>query len=318
MLAGMQDEANMDLRIVPIPVEEGNAHPGCARAPEALEAAGLTAALQARGYRVRTFSPVRANAPPRLRHDNQAIKALPEIVAWARAASQAAFAASAAGLPVFIGGDHSISAGTVAGLARRAALCKRPLFVLWLDAHPDFHTLETTTSGNLHGVPLAYLSGQRGFSGYFPELATTVAPARICPFGLRSVDPAEGAGLKAAGVVAQGMDAIRQRGIAAVLGAFLDGVRRENGLLHVSFDADFLDPTVAPGVGTPVPDGATLVEASEVMDMLGASRLVSSLDLVELNPMLDEDGCTARHLVDLAARLLARQTTGIASARVAA
>ena len=300
----------MDLRIVPIPVEEGNSHPGCARAPEALEAAGLSAALEGRGYRVRTLAPVRADSPTSLRHDNRAIKALPDIVAWTRAASQAAFAASAEGLPVFIGGDHSMSAGTVAGVARRAALRHRPLFVLWLDAHPDFHTLETTTSGNLHGVPLAYLSGQKGFSGYFPELAAPVAPARICPFGLRSVDPAEAAGLKAAGVAAQGMDAIRERGIGAVLGAFLDRVRRENGLLHVSFDADFLDPAVAPGVGTPVPGGATLAEANEVMAMLGTSGLVSSLDLVELNPMLDRDGRTARTLVDLAARLLCRQAPG--------
>lgn len=300
----------MDLRIVPIPVEEGNGHPGCARAPEALEAAGLAAALEEQGYRVRTLAPVRADAPASLRHDNRAIRALPDIVAWTHAAAQAAFAASAEGLPVFIGGDHSISAGTVAGVARRAALRNRPLFVLWLDAHPDFHTLETTASGNLHGVPLAYLSGQKGFSGYFPELAATVAPAHICPFGLRSVDPAEEAGLKAAGIVAQGMEAVRQRGITPVLGAFLDQVRRENGLLHVSFDADFLDPAVAPGVGTPVPGGATLAEASEVMDMLGASGLVSSLDLVELNPLLDENGSTARHLVDLASRLLCRQALG--------
>lgn len=300
----------MDLRIVPIPVEEGNGHPGCARAPEALEAAGLATALEAGGYLVRTLAPVRADAPASLRHDNPAIRALPDIVAWTRAASRAAFMASAEGLPVFIGGDHSISAGTVAGVARRAALRHRPLFVLWLDAHPDFHTLETTTSGNLHGVPLAYLSGQEGFSGYFPELAATVAPARICLFGLRSVDPAEAAGLEAAGVAAQGMETIRLRGIAAVLGAFLDHVRRENGLLHVSFDADFLDPAVAPGVGTPVPGGATLAEANEVMGILGASGLVSSLDLVELNPLLDEDGRTARHLVDLASRLLCRQATG--------
>lgn len=300
----------MDLRIVPIPVEEGNGHPGCARAPEALEAAGLAAALDEQGYRVRMLAPVQAETPVSLRHDNPAIRALPDIVAWTRAASEAAFAASAEGLPVFIGGDHSISAGTVAGVARRAALRHRPLFVLWLDAHPDFHTLETTTSGNLHGVPLAYLSGQKGFSGYFPELAATVAPARICPFGLRSVDPAETVGLKAAGVVAQGMEAIRRRGIAPVLGAFLDQVRRENGLLHVSFDADFLDPAIAPGVGTPVSGGATLAEANTVMEMLGASGLVSSLDLVELNPVLDKDGRTARHLVDLASRLLCRQAPG--------
>jgi len=106
------------------------------------------------------------------------------------------------------------------------------------------------------------------------------------------------------------MEVIRQRGITPVLGAFLDRVRRENGLLHVSFDADFLDPAVAPGVGTPVPGGATLAEAAEVMAVLGTSGLVSSLDLVELNPSLDEDGRTARQLVDLVARLLSRQAPG--------
>jgi arginase len=210
-------------------------------------------------------------------------------------------------MPIFLGGDHSISAGTVSGIARRAAETGRPLFVLWLDAHPDFHTLDTTTSGNLHGVPLAYASGQAGFKGYFPDLPEAVDPARICAIGLRSVDPAERRALTQAGVTVHDMRAIDEHGIAPLLRAFLARVEKENGLLHVSLDVDFLDPSIAPAVGTTVPGGATFREAHLVMEMLSDSGLVSSLDLVELNPFLDERGRTATLMVDLTASLMGRR-----------
>ena len=122
--------------------------------------------------------------------------------------------------------------------------------MLWLDAHPDFHTLDTSVSGNLHGVPLAYVTGLPGFSGYFPELSGPIDPSRICMLGIRSVDEAEHRALAGAGVTVHGMDAIRTQGIAPLLSAFLARVAAENGLLHVSLDVDFLDPSIAPAVGT--------------------------------------------------------------------
>jgi arginase len=240
-------------------------------------------------------------------HGNLALKALPEIVGWTGVIADTAYRAAENAMPIFLGGDHSISAGTLSGVARRAAESGRPLFVLWLDAHPDFHTLDSTASGNLHGVPLAYASGRPGFAGYYPELTTPVDPSRVCVMGLRSVDPAERRALTEAGVTVHDMRAIDEHGIGRLLGAFLKRVSDENGLLHLSFDVDFLDPSIAPAVGTTVPGGATFREAHLVMEMLSDSGLVSSLDLVELNPFLDDRGRTAILMVDLTASLMGRR-----------
>jgi arginase len=240
-------------------------------------------------------------------HGNPSLKALGEISAWTAALADAAYAASGDGMPIFLGGDHSMSAGTVSGVARRAAELSRPLFVLWLDAHPDFHTLETTTSGNLHGVPLAYATGQPGFDGYFPKVAAAVDPTRVCALGIRSVDPAERVALARAGVTVHDMRTVDEHGIAPLLRAFLERVAAEEGMLHVSLDVDFLDPSIAPAVGTTVPGGATFREAHLVMEMLHDSGLVTSLDLVELNPFLDERGRTATLMVDLTASLMGRR-----------
>jgi arginase len=275
--------------------------------PSALRTAGLAEVLSSLGHAVEDMGAVQAAPARRIVHGNLALKALPEISAWTSAIAQAAYAASGDAMPIFLGGDHSISAGTVSGLARRAAEAGRPLFVLWLDAHPDFHTLDTTASGNLHGVPLAYASGQPGFSGYFPDLPAAVDPKRICTMGLRSVDPAERSALNQAGVTVHDMRAIDEHGIAPLLRAFLARVSDEDGLLHVSLDVDFLDPSIAPAVGTTVPGGATFREAHLVMEMLSDSGLVSSLDLVELNPFLDERGRTATLMVDLTASLMGRR-----------
>ncbi|TGV63438.1 arginase, partial [Mesorhizobium sp. M00.F.Ca.ET.149.01.1.1] len=163
---------------------------GCEMGPSALRTAGLVSVLSELGHEVEDWGAVEKAAARPVVHGNLALKALPEISAWTAAIAETAYAASRDAMPIFLGGDHSISAGTVSGVARRAAKRGRPLFVLWLDAHPDFHTLDTTTSGNLHGVPLAYASGQAGFKGYFPDLPQAVDPAHICAIGLRSVDPA--------------------------------------------------------------------------------------------------------------------------------
>ena len=297
----------MRCRIVGAPVEDGAGRMGCEMGPSALRTAGLVAALRELGHEVIDMGAARPAPPRALRHANAALKSLPEIVAWTEALGEAAYQASADAISIFLGGDHSISAGTVTGVARRAADSGRPLFVLWLDAHPDFHTLDTTASGNLHGVPLAYASGQPGFEGYFPDLPVPVDPARICAFGLRSVDPAERRALTAAGVTVHDMRAIDEHGAAPLMRDFIARVAAEDGLLHVSLDVDFLDPGIAPAVGTTVPGGATFREAHLVMEMLSDSGLVTSLDLVELNPFLDERGRTATLLVDLTASLLGRR-----------
>ena len=296
---------NEDVVVLGVPVECGGPRPGCEGGPAALRAAGLREALAGPGRAVRDLgdcAPDRMEPPA---HPNPAIRHLAPAAGWIAAAERAAFAAAGRGRPVFLGGDHLMSAGTVAGLARHAARLRRPLFVLWLDAHADFHTLETTRTGNLHGTPVAYATGQAGFARHFPPLAAAVPAERFALLGVRSIDPGEARRLEATGIEVCGMERVRSRGIAAPLRALLERVREADGLLHVSLDADVLDPALAPGVGTPVAGGLGAEEARLAAEMLRESGRVTSLDLAELNPALDEGGATAGRLVDLAAVLLA-------------
>jgi arginase len=289
------------------PVQEGAGRLGCDMGPSAFRTAGLLTELRSLGYDVEDRGNIAPKPRKDLRHPNAAVRALPETVAWTEAIAEAAYEASGDGIPIFIGGDHSLSAGSMTGLARRASEDDRELFVLWLDSHPDFHTLTTTTSGNLHGVPMAYATGLDGFEGYFPPLAAALKPQNVCMMGIRSVDPAERAALKNAGVTIHDMRAIDENGVVSLLNAFLKRVADADGILHVSFDVDFLDPAIAPGVGTTVPGGATFREAHLIMEILHDSGLVTSLDLVELNPFLDERGRTALLMVDLVASLMGRR-----------
>lgn len=293
--------------LIGAPVQEGTGRLGCDMGPSAFRAADLAGALGQLDYSVidrGNLSP----APMRdISHPNPAIKALREIVAWTESIAEATYRAGAEGMPIVLGGDHSIAAGTLSGLSRRAAEAGRKFFVLWLDAHPDFHTLETTESGNLHGVPMAYATGLPGFDGIFPPLPAAVDPRNVCMMGLRSVDPAEREALTEAGVIVHDMRAIDEHGVGPLLDRFLRDVAAADGILHVSLDVDFLDPDIAPGVGTTVPGGATFREAHLVMEKLHDSGLVASLDLVELNPFMDERGRTARLLVDLVASLMGRR-----------
>ena len=289
------------------PVQAGAGRLGCDMGPGAFRAAGLADALRELGYGVEDRGDITPSQTLDIRHANAALKHLPEVVAWTEAIAAATYDATEAGWPIVCGGDHSLAAGTLAGVSRRAAERGRELFVLWLDAHPDFHTLDSTQSGNLHGVPVAYATGQPGFDGIFPPLAHPIRPENICMMGIRSVDSAERGALAEAGIIVHDMRAIDENGIAPLLATFLHRVAAADGILHVSLDVDFLDPSVAPGVGTTVPGGATFREAHLVMEMLHDSGLVQSLDLVELNPFLDERGRTAILLVDLVLSLMGRR-----------
>ncbi|MCF6370273.1 arginase [Rhizobium halophilum] len=297
----------MHCKLIGVPLQEGASRLGCEMGPSALRVAGLAHALRELGHQVSDLGNIQPPNAKEAEHSNQAIHHLGEIIAWTELLTQVAYKESVDGAPIFLGGDHALSAGTVAGLARRAAKMGRPLFVLWLDAHTDLHTLDTTESGNLHGVPVAYFTGQPGFEGLFPPVSNRVDPGNVCMIGIRSVDPAERSAVARNGITVHDMRAIDEHGVAALLRGFLKRVEQANGLLHVSLDVDFLDPAVAPAVGTTVPGGATFREAHLVMEMLHDSGLVSSLDLVELNPFLDERGRTATLLVDLTASLMGRK-----------
>ena len=292
--------------LIGAPVQDGTGRLGCDMGPSAFRAAGIGPALESLGHRVVDTGNLSPTAAPGDRHPNGRIRALAETVGWTRALADAVYRAGGEGMPIVLGGDHSLAAGTLAAHARRASDSGRPLFVLWLDAHPDLHTLETTESGNLHGVPMAYALGLPGFEGWFPPLAATLDPHRVCMMGLRSVDAAERRVLAQSGIRVHDMRAIDENGVAALLRGFLADVEAADGILHVSLDVDFLDPEIAPGVGTTVPGGATFREAHLIMEMLHDCGRVTSLDLVELNPFLDDRGRTARLMVDLTASLMGR------------
>ncbi|WP_299962240.1 arginase [uncultured Roseobacter sp.] len=290
--------------LIGAPVDSGKRRRGCLMGPDAYRTAGLAEALSDLGHRVED----RGNVAPRpfTAEAHPKLHALEETIAWTHALSDAAEAALADGLPIFMGGDHALSLGTVRGAMQHARGVNRPLFVLWLDAHSDFHTPDSTDSGNLHGTPLGYVTARGAFAG-FPPISTPLPHENVAIIGLRSVDAAERAALQRTQIHRVDMREIDERGIARPLSRFLERVAAADGLLHVSLDVDFLDPSVAPAVGTTVPGGATIREGHLVMEMLHDSGLMTSLDLVELNPALDERGRTARVMVDLAASALGRR-----------
>jgi arginase len=290
--------------LIGAPVDSGKRRTGCLMGPDAYRTAGLARALSNLGHQVEDRGNV---APaPFTPKPHAKLHALEETIGWTKALAEAAEAGLKDGVPVFLGGDHSLSLGTVLGAMRHAQAKGRPLFVLWLDAHSDFHTPQTTESGNLHGTPLGYVTGRSGFDG-FPAIDTPLPQDNIAIIGLRSVDADERATLQETSIQRVDMREIDEHGIAKPLSTFLDRVAAANGMLHVSLDVDFLDPSVAPAVGTTVPGGATIREGHLVMEMLHDSGLMTSLDLVELNPFLDERGRTAQVMVDLAASALGRR-----------
>lgn len=294
--------------LIGAPVDSGASQPGCLMGPDAFRTARIGEALQSLGHKVEDRGNLAARPQRPLVHRNGRVRNLAETVAWTEALERAAYEAAANDrFPIFLGGDHSLSAGTVPGVTRRAREAGRELFVLWLDAHTDFHDLDSTESGNLHGVPVAYFTGRPGFDGAFPPLAAPVDPANVTMIGIRSVDRAEHARLVDSPISIHDMRAIDEHGVSVLLRAFLARVEAADGIVHVSLDVDFLDPGIAPAVGTTVPGGASFREAHLIMEMLHDSGRVASLDLVELNPFLDERGRTAKLMVDLTASLFGRR-----------
>ena len=231
----------------------------------------------------------------------------PEISFWTRAIeAEALNILNDGALPIFMGGDHSLAIGTLTAAAKHARNLKRKLFVLWVDAHADFNTPATSPSGNVHGMTLAVACGEAGLDIFRDQDFALIPPSQVFMIGIRQIDKGERRLLEDRGVNVVDMPQIDETGVAVQMRKILERVRKENGMLHVSLDADFLDPVIAPGVGTPVQGGATYREAHLVMEMLEDSGLMTSLDLVEVNPFLDERGRTALLIVDLCASLFGR------------
>jgi arginase len=293
--------------LIGAPIDAGQRRPGCLMGPAAYRVAGLAQAITGQGHALQDWGDLscpEVTAPP---CPNPAVHSLAEVLGWTQILSaKVEQALGQDAMPIILGGDHSLALGSVAGAAAFANRKARPLFLLWLDAHSDFHTPLSTTSGNLHGTPVAYIAGRDGFDAFAPFPAPIPAD-RICLYGIRSVDPAEHAALLDHDIAINDMRVLDEHGIVAPLRAFLERVRDADGMLHVSLDVDFLDPSIAPAVGTTVPGGTTFREAHLVMELLHESGLVTSLDLVELNPFLDDRGTTARLMVDLVGSLMGKK-----------
>lgn len=300
-----------------VPVQAGTHQPGCLMGPASLRTAGLGAALEELGLSLRDRGDLAPALDPAAADPGPTLRRFGEVAAWTAAiADEVAASLSAGEVPVVLGGDHSLSMGSVAGVARHCRATGRELFVLWLDAHADFNTPETSPSGNMHGMPLAALCGEAGLAGVFGDRVAgpRLSPDHVHLFGIRSVDRGERALLNRRGVDVVDMRHIDEWGVAVPLRRILDRVRAAGGWLHVSLDVDFLDPSLAPGVGTTVPGGATYREAHLIMEMIHNSGLMGSLDVVELNPFLDDRGRSALILVDLVASLFGRQVMDRATA----
>jgi arginase len=296
------------IALIGVPTEGGAAHCGPSMGPLALRRAGIRDALARLGHDAEDHGDLIPAAVSGIQAQNPRVKHLNQAAGWTRRLMPLVEALLRENvLPVWLGGDHSLSLGTVAGAAAHARSIGRRLFVLWLDAHPDFNTFETTPSGNIHGVSAAFFCGLPGFDAVLCRLRDAhVETAHVMMLGIRSVDDGERGLLQEHGVRVHEMGATKRMGAARLLRPFLEEVAAARGLLHVSLDVDFLDPAIAPATGTPVPGGATFGEAEEIMELLRDSGLVTSLDIAELNPLLDREGRTARLVVDLVGKLFGR------------
>lgn len=294
------------------PIEIGASQRGTLMGPAALRTAGLLTLFDALGFAVEDHGDLSigevaelADEPP------DSARHYREIQRWIRLLSKRAYELARSGaIPIFLGGDHSLSMGSVNGLARHWREAGRELFVVWLDAHADYNTPATTLSGNMHGMSAAFLCGEPGLDGLLgDEPRASIDPDRLELFGVRSIDRLEKDLLRTRRVSVADMRQIDEFGVGVLMRRVIDKVKAHNGVLHVSFDVDFLDPSLAPGVGTTVPGGATYREAHLVMELLHDSGLVRSADIVELNPFLDERGRTARTAVELIGSLFGQQIT---------
>ena len=294
--------------LIGAPTDIGAGHRGAGLGPEALRIAGLGEALANRGVDVIDRGNLDGPRNP-WQKPVEGYRHLPEVVAWNRAVMDAVLAELRGGrMPILLGGDHCLGMGSITAVARYCREAGRDLRVLWLDAHADFNTSDVTPSGNVHGMPVACLCGlgPRELTHLGGD-APAIRPGMLRQIGIRSVDEGEKRLVKEHGLDVYDMRYIDEVGMKRAMEEALDGID-ENTHLHVSFDVDFLDPSIAPGVGTTVPGGPNYREAQLVMEMIADSGRMGSLDIMELNPVIDTRNLTAEVAVDLVESLFGKST----------
>ena len=295
------------ITLIGAPTDVGASVLGASMGPDALRIAGINRALRALGLEVLDAGNLHGPGNPQAL-PQQGFRHLDEVVQWNQAVFDATRAALAQGqLPLMIGGDHCLAIGSISAVAAHCRTAARRLKVLWFDAHADANTPETSPSGNIHGMPVACLLGRGPRSLAQLAGATALAAGEIALIGVRSVDPVEKRFVAEHGIEVYDMRTIDELGMRAVMQAALAGVD-EGTHLHVSFDMDAMDPSVAPGVGTDVRGGLTYRETQLCMEMLADRGCLASADLVELNPALDVRNQTAELAVDLLESLFGKST----------
>ena len=294
--------------LIGVPTDIGAGSLGARMGPEALRVAGITDAIRQFGLDVKDCGNLQGPANPWTEAVN-GFRHLPEVVQWNQLLHEAMYAELSAGrLPIMLGGDHCLGIGSISAVARHCRDTGKKLRVLWFDAHADFNTATLTPSGNIHGLPVACLCGQGPqelieIGGHIPALN----PKQIRQIGIRSVDEGEKRLVHDMGIEVFDMRYIDEMGMRHTMELALALVDA-NTHLHVSLDVDFLDPTIAPGVGTTVRGGPNYREAQLCMEMIADTGRLASLDIVELNPALDLRNQTAELAVDLVESLFGKST----------
>ena len=283
------------IHIIGVPLDLGAGRRGVDMGPSAIRIAGLGARLADLGYDVDDKGDLTTPNPETKASGNTQKKYAAEIGrVCQRLYRTTRVSLDAGALPVAIGGDHSLAAGSVAAAAAHARRRRTRVGLIWVDAHGDMNTPDTSPSGNVHGMPLAALLGPEPRElSRIGEFSPKVRPSNTVIVGLRSLDPAERDRVRASGVTVFTMRDIDEHGLAEVTHQALDLAGRGTSGLHVSFDLDVCDPVIAPGVGTPVRGGLSYREAHTLMELIADSGRLTSLDLVELNPILDARNVTA-------------------------
>jgi arginase len=298
-----QVAAARKIRVLGIPLDMGASRRGVDMGPSAMRVAGLEARLEALGHQVTDGGNIRVEIAETQALGSKNARYLKQIAETCEHAAKAVVKTLEDGMtPLLLGGDHSLAAGSASGVAEFYRRQNQKIGIIWIDAHSDFNTPESSPSGNVHGMPLASLLGMgpevlTNLFGYSPK----IAPENTVLIGVRDIDAAERENLRRAGVTeVYTMREIDERGMRVVMEKALRAAAKRTAGYHVSLDMDWIDPEDAPGVGTPVRGGATYREAHLAMEIIADHGKMLSMEIVEVNPVIDEHNRTADLAVELA------------------
>jgi len=295
----------MQIDIIGVPIDLGADRRGVDMGPSAIRYSHLQQKLEELGYTVQDEGNVEVPIAEMCKITNPKLKYIDCIIPMSRRVSGAVSTSMQAGnFPLVIGGDHSLSIGSVRGAARN-----RKLGVIWIDAHADFNTAETTPSGNIHGMSLAILCGlgDKSLVQLWDETIPVIDPRSIAIIGARDLDTGEKANLRNAGAMVMSMEQVDRYGMVTVVEKAIEHVTRDTDGMYLSLDLDALDPRHAPGVGTPVPAGLTEREAHLACELIAETGKLIGMDVVEVNPILDVQNQTAKLAVEFALTALGRR-----------